>query len=247
MGRLPSPHDQTLTYYAFRDILKEHSRGKRWTWCELCPDAVVSLLSYLILPNIPNVITRVKIGFTPNGSNFSLAGHWASYLATYALVEGKGAKILFPGTTKAYESQYNEASSEMIAKCAIWAALHPENCGNGQMFNIADQAKPSRMSERWPALAGYFGLEGIGPSDNSDLLKPSEYVEKHLAIFWKQGLRENKIFKGKFLDSYGYYLTADRQMSLENVRLAGFEEEVDPSLSWFKAFDRFKVAGMIPS
>ena len=114
------------------------------------------------------------------------------------------------------------------------------------MFNIADQAQPSRMSERWPALASYFGLEGVGPSDDPDLLKPSEYVEKHLDLLREQGLRENKIFKGKFLDSYGYYLSVDRQLSLEKVRMAGFEEEVDPNLSWFKTFDRFKAAGMIP-
>ena len=246
MGRLPSPHDETLTYYAFRAILQEQSRGKNWTWCEVCPDAVVSFLQFFISQGTPNIMLE-KIGFTPNGSNFSLAGHWASYLSTYALVEGQGAKVPFPGTIDAYKSQYNEASAEIIAKCAIWAALHPEKSGNGQMFNVADQTTPSRMSERWPALARYFGLEGVSPSDDPDLLKPSEFVEKHLATTRAQGLRENKVFKGKFLDSYGYYLTVDRQLSLEKVRSAGFGEEIDPNLSWFKTFDRFKVAGMIPS
>ena len=114
------------------------------------------------------------------------------------------------------------------------------------MFNIADQAVPSRMSKRWSALAGYFGLVGTGPIDDPDLLKPSEYIERHRETLIKQGLKGNEVFKGQFLDSYGYYLNFDRQMSLEKARSAGFEEEIDPNSSWFKAFDRFRAAGMIP-
>ena len=246
MGRLPPPHDNKLNYYAFRDLLTEQSKEKQWSWCEVCPDAIVSPTLFQYVSACSDLSSQ-KIGFVPNGSAFNLAAHWASYLSTYALVEGKGAKVPFPGTLHAYESQYNEASADIIAKCAIWAALHPGNSVNGQMFNIADQAKPSRMTERWPALASYFELEGTGPVDDSDLLKPSEYIKKHQAILEKKGLKGTEVFKGEFLDSYGYYLTFDRQMSLDKVRSAGFEEEIDPNSSWFKAFDRFKAAGMIPS
>ena len=102
------------------------------------------------------------------------------------------------------------------------------------------------MSERWPALASYFGLEGTGPVDDPNLLKPGEYINKHRKVLEQYGVKSLDVFKGDFLDTYGYYLTFDRQLSLDRARSAGFSEEIDPTLSWFKAFDRFKRAHMIP-
>ncbi|KAL8833218.1 MAG: hypothetical protein Q9170_004413 [Blastenia crenularia] len=228
MSPLPEPFQSTLNYPALRSVLQNASNSKLWTWCDIRPDAV--------------------IGFVPNGSAFNLTAHWATYLSLYALVEGKGAKIPFPGTLKAYNSLYNEASAEIIAKCAIWATLHPEQTRDGQIFNIADQAKPESMKERWPALAGYFGLEGTAPAEDDEgqkMLKPSGYITKHQGALKEAGVKSSPVFKGEFLDSYGYYLDFDRQLSLEKVRKAGFREELNPNRSWFKAFDRFKRAGMI--
>ena len=106
------------------------------------------------------------------------------------------------------------------------------------------------MSARWPALAKYFGLEGVGPVDDDDgkasVLKPGEYTEKHRRVLEERGVKGNEVFAAEFLDSYGYYLDFDRQLSLDKAREAGFEEEIDPKLSWFKAFDRLRKAGMIP-
>jgi len=103
------------------------------------------------------------------------------------------------------------------------------------------------MTERWPALAHYFGLDGIGPVDDSTVLKPGEYTQKHRKVMEEHGVKANEVFKGHFLDTYGYYLTFDRHLSLEKAESAGFSEEIDPNSSWFKAFDRFKQAGMIPN
>lgn len=165
----------------------------------------------------------------------------------YALVEGKGAKVPFPGTERAYESLFNDASADIIAKFSIWASLHPEKCGGGQLFNIADQARPSRMSERWPAITKYFGLEGVGPVvDARDLLKPGEYIEKHKRVLGEWGGKGSRVFKAEYLDEYGYHFTFDRHMSLEKARKVGFDEEIEPDTSWFKAFDRLRLAGMIP-
>lgn len=104
------------------------------------------------------------------------------------------------------------------------------------------------MSELWPALAGYFGLQGVGPVDEGDtsVLKPGEYIRAHEHVLEDRSGKRNPVFQAGFLDSYGYYLTFDRQLSLDKAREAGFEEEVDPTRSWFKAFDRLKEAGMIP-
>ncbi|KAL8693587.1 MAG: hypothetical protein Q9218_001629 [Villophora microphyllina] len=226
MGPLPDGAHDSINYPGMREALTRASAGKQWTWCDIRPDAV--------------------IGFVPNGSAFNLTAHWANYLSLYTLVENKGAKVPFPGTPKAYNSLYNEASADIIAKGSIWAALHPEKT-SGQIFNIADQAKPESMKERWPELAAYFGLEGVGPEEGNHALKPSEYIAKHSTVLEEAGVESSPVFKGEFLDSYGYYLDFDRHMSLEKLRKAGFAEEIDPNQSWFRAFDRYKKAGMLPS
>ncbi|KAL8707212.1 MAG: hypothetical protein Q9220_007706 [cf. Caloplaca sp. 1 TL-2023] len=227
MGPLPEAAQNTIHYPAFRQILKDASAGRRWSWCDIRPDAV--------------------IGFAPNGSTFNLTAHWATYLSLYARVEGKGAKIPFPGTMQGYTSRYNEASAEIIAKCAIWAGIHPTETG-GQEFNIADQARPESMQQRWPALAAYFGLEGTAPvDDDQHALKPSEYIDKHRNVLEDSGLSGSLAFRGDMLDGYGYHLDFDRHLSLDKVRKAGFTEELDPNASWFKAFALFKKAKMILS
>ncbi|KAJ7775665.1 hypothetical protein DFH07DRAFT_87802 [Mycena maculata] len=225
MGRLPLP--DTNYYYAFEDILTERSKGKNWTWCEVRPDAIV--------------------GFTPNGSTYNLPAHWATYLALYRAIEGEGASVPYPGTRMGYDSKFNDASSEIIAKLAIWASLNPEKSGGGQLFNIADRAEPSSMRERWPALATHFGLVGVGPpSADAVVLKPGEYVLKHQDVLKAKCKKPNDVFGAAFLDRYGYFLTFDRQLSLDKIRAVGFHEELDPLQSWIKAFERFKRAGMVP-
>jgi hypothetical protein len=107
-------------------MLVLESANQAWTWCELVPDAI--------------------IGFTPNGSGFSLAGHWAVYLCAYKLVHG-------------------------VKGIDIWNAAQ--------------------------------------------------------------------------LDSYGYWLTFDRHLSLKRLRDAEFKEERRPQDGWSEAFDMFKRAGMI--
>ncbi|KAI4132091.1 MAG: hypothetical protein LQ341_006306 [Variospora aurantia] len=245
MGPLPDQYQNSINYPALRTVLETASAGRQWSWCDILPDAV--------------------IGFVPNGSAFNLTAHWATYLSLYALVHGKGARVPFPGTPKAYASLYNEASAATVAKCAIWAALpHPDRrtTRSGQTFNIADRAEPGSMSERWPVLAAYFGLRGVAPppaaaaDDDEDddeekkkkvLMKPGEFIMKHRHVLEEaKGVRgTSAVFRGDFLDGYGYHLDFDRQLSLEKVQRAGFTEEVDPNESWTRAFEMFKAAVMI--
>ncbi|MCJ1247718.1 hypothetical protein MMC30_004933 [Trapelia coarctata] len=218
---LPEPYGSKINCYALREVLEEQSKGKNWTWCD--------------------------VGFVPNGSAFNLTAHWANYLCMYALVEGKGAKVPFPRTESAYASLFNEASADIIARFSSWAALHPAQTGGGSLLNVADRATPSQMTERWPALAHYFGLEGIGPVHDPTLLKPGEYTRQYRKALEEQGVKANEVFKLEFLDTYGYCPTFDRHLSLGKARSAGFSEEIDPNPSWFEAFDRFKQAGLIPN
>lgn len=224
MDPLPEPMRSEVFYYAIREVLQEGSKGKEWTWCDIRPDAIV--------------------GFSPNGSTYNITAHWATYLSLYAHVEGKGTKVPFPGSEAGWTCLSNDVAAATVAKSAIWASLHPEKTG-GQIFNIADQERPVSMREKWPVLARYFGLEGVAPSDDPNILPPSEYVKKHAHVLERLGIKANTVFQGAFLDTYGFYLSFDRHMSLEKIRKAGFGEEVDPNVAWFKAFDKFREAGMI--
>lgn len=43
MGRLPEPHASNVFCFAQQDALEEISKGREWTWCEVRPDAIVSI------------------------------------------------------------------------------------------------------------------------------------------------------------------------------------------------------------
>lgn len=44
LPRLPPPLDESLLFYAQVDEMTELSRGKEWSWCDVRPDMVVSLI-----------------------------------------------------------------------------------------------------------------------------------------------------------------------------------------------------------
>ena len=45
VDKLPVDYAKTVVYPAYRKLLKAASGGKKWTWCEVCPDAIVGLLN----------------------------------------------------------------------------------------------------------------------------------------------------------------------------------------------------------
>ena len=54
-GRFKAPFEETMRlsdseskqmwYYSFQDNLTQRSKGKQWSWCEVRPDAIVSMMS----------------------------------------------------------------------------------------------------------------------------------------------------------------------------------------------------------
>ncbi|KAK4152702.1 hypothetical protein C8A00DRAFT_16017 [Chaetomidium leptoderma] len=257
VNNLPPSHAKTVVYPAYRELLDVARKGKKWTWCEVCPDAIV--------------------GFTPNGSQFSLALHWAQYLSLYAVNHGiigsnppeasntAAVEIPFPGNSASANSPFSPVSSKTLARFMIYASLHPETCGDGRLFNVADNETPCKYGEIWPKLAKWFGLVGVGPAgnmqDQDNTLKvgelpqttpavtPGEYVAKYRDTFAKHGA-VNAASGGvgvgsRQLDSVGYWLTFDRQMSLQKLRATGFEGDIDPVQGWLEALEKFRAAGLI--
>lgn len=220
---LPSDYAQTVAYPHYRALLRRESAGQAWGWCELCPDAI--------------------IGFTPNGSGYSLAGHWAVYLYAWKLVHGEGAEVPFPGSRAGWEAKYTETSTRVLARVAVWAAVNPEGV-RGKVVNVADTGRPGCMAERWPEIAAWFGLKGVEPTEREEKM-PSEFIKEQEERLREEGAKGVGIWNAKMLDSYGYWLTFDRHLSLERLRKAGFVEERPPRKGWEEAFDMFRKAGMI--
>lgn len=216
----------------------------------------------------------MKIGFTPNGSQFSLALHWAQYLSLYAYNHGIGphsqetnldpVEVPFPGTLSGAGSLFSPTSASTIARFMVYASLHPLTCGGGRLFNIADKETPSTYGAIWPELAKWFGLVAVGCAGNlgnentlkvgqlpqtTPSMTPGEYVARYRDAFARAGLV--KAVNGgvgvgsRQLDSVGYWLTFDRQMSLERLRKTGFEGDRDPIDGWLKSFEMFRKAGLI--
>lgn len=274
VNTLPTDYSKTVAYPAYRDLLHNASKGKKWTWCEVCPDAIVSSVQSMQFRHC-GLADSIKIGFTPNGSQFSLALHWAQYLSLYAHNHGIAANtqggnpptasVPFPGNYAGANSLLSPVSSTTLARFMIYASLHPDTCGGGRLLNVADNQDPCTYGALWPHLAKWFGLEGVIPAedvqahDNSlkvgelppstRTLAPGEYVTKYRDVFAQQG-RPDAVQAGvgagnRQLDSVGYWLTFDRHMSLKRLREAGFEENLDHVRGWLEAFEMFRKAGLI--
>ncbi|KAI0506926.1 hypothetical protein F5B22DRAFT_621895 [Xylaria bambusicola] len=255
VNNLPCDYAKTLVYLAYREMLTAASEQKNWTWCEVCPDAI--------------------IGFTPNGSQFSLALHWAQYLSLYAHNHGveltskkagtSAVKVAFPGSTAGANSLFSPVSATTLARFMIYASLHPDICGGGQLFNIADSEVPCTYGELWPRLTNWFGLVGTGPVEDSTIdqsslavgelpeaaraPKPGEYIARHKTVFSQCG-NEKAIDRGvsagcRQLDSVGYWLTFDRHLSLKKLRETGFKADRDPIEGWIESFEMFRKAELI--
>lgn len=146
----------------------------------------------------------------------------------------------------------------------IYASFNPNTCGQGNLFNIADHEIPCKYGELWPKLAAWFGLEGVGPVEDSEpvntlkvgelpgstaSLLPGEYISKYKDIFSRCGCNDATTAGvgagNQQLDSVGFWLTFDRQMSLDKVRNTGFEGNKDPVDGWIESFEMFRKAGLV--
>jgi hypothetical protein len=235
MDRLPEPHASAMFYYASIDEMKRLSLNKSWTWSEIIPDNI--------------------IGFVPNNNVYCLAQTLGTYLSLYASIEGKGAKVAFPGNEKSWTIKSNESNQDTVAKFCIWASLNPKVTG-GERFNTADSAQPSSWSVKWPIICEYFGLEGTPPPAGGSGPQPGQYFEDNAAAWEelkkKSVLSEGNTGIGAVASGFQYFIMSlfdfDRQLDMTKAYAAWGDEKVEMSVkeSWWLTFDRFRKAKVLP-
>ncbi|KAF7185682.1 Short chain dehydrogenase sirQ [Pseudocercospora fuligena] len=238
MPRLKAPYGDMLFYHPQLDWIAEYSQGRKWSWIDTRPDII--------------------IGFVPNQNAYSLAQSLGIFLSLYAHVEGRGAQVSFPGTTKSWNAKSIDSSSDMIARQTLHLSLTLPSSAKGEGFNVGDSKDYSTWSVKWPRLCAYFGLEGTAPpADTSSQLEVRQYIIDHLDE-WKV-LEQRYSLKSGVADSdltfkgFEYFLLTqfdfDRQYNMskiqqsqgKSVHRAERHEE-----AWYGVFDRMRAGHLIP-
>ncbi|KAI9373898.1 hypothetical protein BJX61DRAFT_551884 [Aspergillus egyptiacus] len=229
--RIPSPYGDEIFYYDQVDLIKEAAQGKQWRWCEVRPDQI--------------------IGYVPAVTSMTYVEPLALYLALYRYVNGPGARVSFPGTKTNFVYTYTDSSQDIIARSEIYLSVEKPEEANGEGFNIADTATPGPWSVKWPILAGYFGLEGIGPGQDG-WGEIDKWWDAHQAAYQKMcdeyGLKKRSIEPATwvFVKAGLVLLDRDREMSLDKIRKLGFTEELPVGQGHCLAFDQMAAEKVIP-
>ncbi|KAJ6083450.1 hypothetical protein N7467_007585 [Penicillium canescens] len=230
--RIPSPYGDEIFYYDQVDLIREAAKGKSWKWCEVRPDQI--------------------IGFVPNVSGMTFVEPLALYLALYRFVNGPDASIIFPGTKTNFTYTFTDSSQDLISKSEIYLSVIQPEQANGEAFNIADTDVPGSWSMKWPIIAEYFGLKGIGPGEKGwqDLEEWwNEHQEDYRRMCETYNLEHRDVPSSSwiFVKAGFTLLDRNREMSLGKIRGVGFEEEIPVGEGYIIALERIAEARLIPS
>lgn len=161
---------------------------------------------------------------------------------------------------KSWTAKSNDSSSDMIARQTIHLSLNLPFSQKGEGFNVADAKSPSSWEQKWPQLASYFGLKGVGPVEHSEeSLEVRSYINEHLE-FWEVLFEVRLGLKGGIADSdlrfpgFEYFLLTqfdfDRQYDMTKMYNTPpekpFTEERSTMEAWGAVFDRMRKAKQIP-
>ncbi|KAB2569977.1 Short chain dehydrogenase sirQ [Lasiodiplodia theobromae] len=228
--RIPEPWASNIFYYGQYDLLKALSHGKPWTFSEIRPDGIV--------------------GFTPSSNAMNMAQGIGLYLTIYREVHGAGAAVPFPGYEHGYHAKHSDTFQDILSKMEIYAALNPDKCGDGGVFNIAD-GKDVAWADVWPRLCEHFGLVGQGPvvANKTPML---DFVKEHRDAW--SNLAKRYGLKEEVVDQQGWAHTHfmlvpfdfDRQYDLSRSREVGFSEEIDTVEGYILSWDRMRAAKILP-
>lgn len=209
-------------YYNQWDWLLERCVGKRWT----CSSAR------------PHAISGFVIG---NPMNLPMV------VAVYAIISREmGLSLQFPGSSSNWHALYQVTDATLLAKAMVWMATDPR-CAN-QAFNITN-GDLIRWENLWPRIAAYWGMK-VGPVRTISLAKmmadKSEVWDK---IVGKHQLKKKAYHDivswpyGDFVFSSNFDIISDTGKS----RRFGFFEFEDTEAMFFRLWDQYRAAGVLPS
>ena len=208
-------------YYVQEDYLRSRADAA-WRWTNLVP-------------------THLTGFATGNPMNLALS------VAVYAsLVRAAGLRLDFPGTAAAFGAMTQVVDAEQLAEAAAWSAVTPQAAG--EVFNVAN-GDPTRWSQLWPAFADYFGVPAGGPRPI-----PLSSFMPELAPLWKEmaakyGLAQPELgplVNWGFLE-FMFAIEYDIVLALGKIRRAGFTSHPDTMDGFFKRFDEYRRARIIPT
>ncbi|MEV6911084.1 SDR family oxidoreductase [Amycolatopsis sp. NPDC051071] len=201
-----------------QQFLERRQAGKSWTWSAIRP----------------SVVGGTALG---NPMNLALA------IAVYASISKElGLPLRFPGKPGAYDSLLEMTDAGLLAKATTWASdsmNEAYNIANGDLF---------RWSELWPRIARYFELEVAPPLPMSLDVVMADKEELWDSLATKYGLEapysavSTSWGFADFVFSWDYDMFADGS----KARRAGFHEYAETSAMFFRLFDEFRKAKVIP-
>ncbi|WP_037312882.1 SDR family oxidoreductase [Amycolatopsis orientalis] len=201
-----------------QSFLERRQEGKAWTWSAIRP----------------SVVGGTALG---NPMNLALA------IAVYASISKElGLPLRFPGKPGAYDSLLEMTDAGLLAKATVWAADSENeayNIANGDLF---------RWNDLWPRIARYFELEVAPPLPMSLDAVMADKEELWTSIAAKYGLEvpySAVSSSWKFADfvfGWDYDMFADGS----KARRAGFHEYIETPAMFFRLFDEFRKAKVIP-
>jgi nucleoside-diphosphate-sugar epimerase len=208
-------------YYDQWDYLVERQSGSRWTFSAARPHAV----SGFVIGNPMNLPMVIGV---------------------YAAISKElGLPLCHPGTPGNYHALYQCTDAELLAKAMVWMATEPR-CAN-QAFNITN-GDLIRWENLWPRIARYFHLEP-GPRRQLSLAKfMADKGPVWDRIVHKHGLKPYRYEEvvswpyGDFVFTPEFDIVSDTGKS----RRFGFHEFVDTEEMFFRIWDQYRAARVLP-
>lgn len=209
-------------YYAQEDFLRARAADGRWQWSVARP--------------------RIVCGpYAGTPYNTSLV------IAVYAaLSKHYGLPLKFPGVASAYSPIVQTVDTAQLAAATVWAATTPA-CA-GEIFNVTNGGL-FRWQNIWPKFADYFGMEYAPPQ----AIKFSRMMTDKSSTWDQIGKRHNlspwAFHELLEWDDADFVLNTSYDSLVDTTKLIkfGFHQIVDDEEMFFRHFDAFRAAKIIPA
>jgi hypothetical protein len=147
-------------------------------------------------------------------------------------------QVPFPSASASYHSLSNDGGQDIFARFSIHLCLNLEKAGTGELYNIADEATPRSMADRWSYACSLFGLEGVPPIDTSDpkYTKAVHFIKTHAdqvkSMEEEKGVTLQVVNLDEIVEIWMESFDFDHGLMLEKARGMGFVDELSYRESW---------------